>query len=273
VTPEVDSALSAGGTADIGKTADTGKIADTGKAVVAEQAGSPSAASLDEAVAGQTVAGETMAAEAVPGQAPAREAHGSVAKDSVAKDSVAKDSVAASDGAYAAGEPGTDAAIAELTAEVRRLATAAEQYQERARQREGVIDYLRSELDLLRRGERRGPLRPLLTAMSRLHADLLLQAKTLPADYNADKARELLESFAGTVESALADNGVAAYTPDPGDAFDPRRHRKVKGENTPDPALDGLVAAVRKSGYLDIEADSLLAPAEVTLYKTVKDEQ
>jgi molecular chaperone GrpE (heat shock protein) len=268
VAPEVDSALSAGGTADIGKTADTGKAADTGNTVVAEQADSPNTASLDEAVAGETVAGETMAGEAVPGQASDREAH-----DSVAQDSVAQDSVAASDGADTAGEPGTDAALAELTAEVRRLATAAEQYQERARQREGVIDYLRSELDLLRRGERRGPLRPLLTAMSRLHADLLLQAKTLPADYNAEKARELLESFAGTVESALTDNGVAAYTPDPGDAFDPRRHRKVKGENTPDPALDGLVAAVRKSGYLDIEADSLLAPAEVTLYKTVKDEQ
>jgi molecular chaperone GrpE (heat shock protein) len=251
VAPEVDSALSAGG------------AADTGKTVVAEQAGSLNTASPDEAVAGEAVAGETMAGEAVPGQASAREAH----------DSGARDSGAASDGADTAGERGTDAALAELTAEVRRLATAAEQYQERARQREGVIDYLRSELELLRRGERRGPLRPLLTAMSRLHADLLLQARTLPADYNAEKARELLESFAGTVESALTDNGVAAYTPEPGDAFDPRRHRKVKGENTPDPALDGLVAAVRKSGYLDIEADSLLAPAEVTLYKTVKDEQ
>jgi len=174
------------------------------------------------------------------------------------------------------GEPGDAAAttaLAEIVGSISRLTVSAEQYHERARQREGVIDYLRDELDLLRRGERRSLQRPLLATLSRLHGDLLLQARSLRDDYTVEQARELLKSFAGTVETALADAGISPYTPEPGEPFDPRRHRKIKTENTLDPTLDGLVAAVRKPGYSDIEADSLLAPAEVALYKAVKDEQ
>jgi molecular chaperone GrpE len=164
-------------------------------------------------------------------------------------------------------------ALAELAADVSRLATAAEQYHERARQREGVIDYLRDEVDLLRRGERRSLLRPLLTALSRLHADLALQAQSLPPDFDAAKAGKLLESYAETVESVLADAGIITSVPEAGDPFDPRGHRKVGSEPTGDPARDGLVAAVRKAAYRDTESERLLAPAEVILYHTVKDGQ
>ena len=85
-----------------------------------------------------------------------------------------------------------DLSVAEIAAAVRDLASSAERYHERAQQREGVIDYLRSELDVLRRGERRGLLRPLLADMCRLRNDLLRQASGLPADYDAKKAAELL---------------------------------------------------------------------------------
>ena len=180
---------------------------------------------------------------------------------------------AGSEAAEDQGEPAAESPLAELAAEVRRLAGAAEQYQERARQREGVIDYLRSELDLLRRGERRGLLRPILTEMSRLHADLARQVTSLRPDFTAEQAAKLLDSYAESLKDALEDNGVVTYTPEAGDLFDPRRHRQVKSLATSDPGLDGRVAAVRKAGYLDIEADSLLSPAEVTLYKTVKEEQ
>jgi molecular chaperone GrpE (heat shock protein) len=163
--------------------------------------------------------------------------------------------------------------LADIAAGVSRLAASAAQYHDRARQREGVIEYLRAELDLLRRGERRSLMRPILTALSRLHADLLVQSRTLPADFDADKASKLLESFADTVEGVLADAGISTHTPEAGEPFDPRRHRKIKGEPTTDSALDGLVAAVRKAGYLDLEADSLLSPAEVILYQAIRDEQ
>jgi molecular chaperone GrpE (heat shock protein) len=172
-----------------------------------------------------------------------------------------------------AGTASTGQSDSDIAAAIHRLADSAENYHDRAQQREGVIDYLRSELELLRRGERRGLLRPLLTQMCRLHADLVRQVATLPPDFDAAKAVRLLQSYAETLGEALEDNGVVAYQPDEGDPFNPRRHRQVKRQPSTDPALAGRVAAVRQSGYLDIEADSPLAPAEVTVFMAAKEEQ
>lgn len=162
-------------------------------------------------------------------------------------------------------------ALAELAAAVRDLAGAAERYHDRAAQREGVIDYLRSELETLRRGERRGLLRPLLTEMCRLRNDLLRQAATLPPDYDAEQAAELLLSFAETVNLALENNGVASYTPGEDTPFDPRRHRRLRGAESVDPAQYGRIARVLRDGYLDIEANSPIVPAEVTVFMAVKE--
>lgn len=180
---------------------------------------------------------------------------------------------AAADASPDAEKAGSGESDAELAAAVHRLADTAERYHDRAQQREGVIDYLRSELELLRRGERRGLLRPLLTQMARLHADLVRQAATLPPDFDSAKAVRLLESYAETLGEALEDNGVVTYQPDEGEPFNPRRHRQVKRQPSTDPATVGLVAAVRQPGYLDIEADSPLAPAEVAVFMAVKEEQ
>ena len=163
--------------------------------------------------------------------------------------------------------------MTEISAAVRELASSAGRYHDRATQREGVIDHLRSEVELLRRGERRGLLRPLLTDMCRLRNDLLRQASGLPADYDAEKAAELLLSYAESIQLTLESNGVVTYAPDSGDAFDPRMHRRVKGEATTDPALAGRIAGVQRDGYLDLDANSPLAPAEVTVFAPVKGEQ
>lgn len=156
--------------------------------------------------------------------------------------------------------------LAELSAAVRQVADLSRRYHARAEQREGVIDFLRAELDTLRRGERRGLIRPVLAEMCRLRDDLLSQAEMLPADFDAAKAAGLLRSYAETLELALENNGVVTYAPGDGDKFDPRLHRRVGAEATADPALAGHVARVRRDGYLDIEANSPIAPAEVTVF-------
>jgi molecular chaperone GrpE len=185
-------------------------------------------------------------------------------------------SVSAAAAADAPVDPAADTPelpAAEIAAAVRDLAGSAERYHDRAQQREGVIDYLRSELELLRRGERRGLLRPLLTDMCRLRNDLLRQARNLPANYNPEKAAELLISYAESIQLTLEGNGVVTYTPDEGEAFDPRMHRRVKGEDTADSALAGRIAQVQRDGYLDIEANSPIAPAEVTVFAATKGQQ
>ena len=156
--------------------------------------------------------------------------------------------------------------IAGIAVSVRELADSAERYHARAEQRENVIDHLRAEVDRLRRGERRGLLRPLLVEICRLRNDLLRQAGELPGDFDAERAALLLRSYAESVELALENNGVVSFAPDSGDVFDPRMHRRVGGEPAPDPAFAGRIAQVRRDGYLDADANSPIAPAEVVVF-------
>jgi molecular chaperone GrpE len=154
---------------------------------------------------------------------------------------------------------------------VERLAASSEGYHTRAEQRETVIEHLHSELDRLRRGERRGLLRPLLVETCRLRNDLLRQAEDLPDDFDADRARLLLRSYAESVELALEDNGVVTFAPQTGDQFEPRLHRRVGGEPASDPILAGHVARVRRSGYLDADTNMPIAPAEVVLFTSARE--
>lgn len=181
----------------------------------------------------------------------------------------------AGDGAVAVteGEPPESRVMSGIYGALRDLADSSQRYHTRAEQREGVIDHLRSEVEVLRQGERRGLLRPLLTDMCRLRNDLLRQAADLPADYDAAKAAELLLSYAESIQLTLESNGVVTYAPDNGEPFDPRVHRRAGGETSADPTLAGRIACVRRDGYLDIEANSPIAPAEVTVFAATKGEQ
>lgn len=166
-------------------------------------------------------------------------------------------------------EAATAALLTGISAGVTQLADSSERYHARAAQREGVIDHLRSEVEMLRRGERRALLRPLLVEICRLRDDLLRQAEDLPGDFDAERARLLLRSYADSVELALENSGVVIFAPDNGDPFEPRMHRRVGGEPNSDPALSGRVARVRRSGYLDVDANSPITPAEVALFGAV----
>jgi molecular chaperone GrpE (heat shock protein) len=161
---------------------------------------------------------------------------------------------------------GPENVMAEIAASVRELADSADRYHARAEQREHVIDHLRDEVDRLRRGERRTLLRPLLAEICHLRNDLLRQAGELPENFDAERAALLLSSYAESVELALEHNGVVSFVPDSGEAFDPRMHRRVGGEPAPDPALIGRIAQVRRDGYLDVDANSPIAPAEVVVF-------
>ena len=189
------------------------------------------------------------------------------AMDAADQDGAGQDTAPAADGQPAAAG-GADAAafMTGISAAVRQLADASEQYHRRAEQREAVIDHQRDEVDRLRRGERRGLLRPLLVETCRLRNDLLRQAGELPAGFDAEQAALLLRSYAESVEITLENSGVRTFAPDTGDPFDPRMHRRVGGQAPEDPTLTGRIARVVRDGYLDVESSSPLAPAEVVVF-------
>ncbi len=166
-----------------------------------------------------------------------------------------------------------DALIARIDVALQGLADSSDRYHARAQQREGVIDHLRSEVELLRRGERRGLLRPLLADMCRLRDDLMRQAADLPDDFDAERAALLLRSYAESIDLTLESNGVVSYAPDCGDPFEPRLHRRVAVEVAAEPALAGRIARAQRDGYLDIEANSPIAPAEVIVFGPYKGEE
>lgn len=210
----------------------------------------------------ETSAGEAAAEAAGPGDPDTRDAaRGDSAPPEPAESALSEPG------------PGADDLLVQVASATQEIAAAADRYHARAEQREGVIDYLRSELDLLRRGERRGLLRPVLAELCRLRDDLQKQAATLPADFTADKAADLLRSYAETIELTLENNGVVTYAPDSGDPFNPRLHRRISGAPTADPALAGHVAGIKRDGYLDIEANSPISPAEVSVYAVAQGEQ
>jgi len=187
-----------------------------------------------------------------------------------AAESAAESEAAAANSSPDPEEPTAEVLLTEISATLSEVADQSRRYHIRAEQRESVIDLLRSELEVLRRGERRGLLRPLLADLCRLRGDLLSQSAALPADFDAVKAADLLRSYAETIELTLDSNGVVTYAPEGGERFDPRLHRRVGGEPTDDPAVVGHIAAVRRVGYLDVEANSPIAPAEVTVFAAAK---
>jgi molecular chaperone GrpE len=176
-----------------------------------------------------------------------------------------EESTAEADAAHSSDIPANSSDA--VTRAVEDLARQVERLNDRAVNREAVIDALHSEVESLRRGERKALLRPILTANSRLRDGLLTQSESLPDGIDATQAAQLLVSFADEVEMLLSDNGVAVETPAIGSPFDPRRQRVMATIPTADEAAQGTIAHVGRSGYVELESDTLLARAGVSVYR------
>ncbi|HKS48325.1 MAG TPA: nucleotide exchange factor GrpE [Amycolatopsis sp.] len=153
--------------------------------------------------------------------------------------------------------------LAELVKAVAGLADEMRGQHARAEARERVIDQLHTEVERLRVGEEGILLRPVVTDLQRLRADLLHQARTLPAELGPEQAAKLLESFALSVELALERCGSVPVRPEIGAAFSPREHRAMKVVEAASEEEDGTIAEVVADGYLDTKTNRVTAPSRV----------
>lgn len=153
-----------------------------------------------------------------------------------------------------------------IGAQLEALTSEAAGFNERSAAREALLNRAHDEIERLREGDRRALLQPLLREVTALRNDLLMQSRSLPAEYSAEQAARLLESFAGSVEQTLERFGVESFGPTVGDDLNFREHRRVGTIATDDEALHGKIGAVRAEGYRDLELDRQLAHAEVLVF-------
>lgn len=162
----------------------------------------------------------------------------------------------------ATGDPASDP-VAELAESVRELVEQVRAHHTRAQARERVIDQLHLEVERLRVGEQGLLLRPVVTDLQRLRADLLHQATTLSPEIDQKQAAALLESFALSVELALERCGSLPIRPSAGTEFSAREHRAVKLVAAASPDEDDTVAVVVADGYLEASTGRVTVPARV----------
>lgn len=120
----------------------------------------------------------------------------------------------------------------------------------RARHREVVIDRLHEENRLLRDGERRSLLAPLVTDLIRLHEQLTREATGL-WERGADATGSLLDSLADDVLLALERAGIEPIRARAGDPFRADLHRPSGTITDPDPERNNTVAHMVSPGFRD----------------------
>ena len=167
--------------------------------------------------------------------------------------------------AATAPEDTPEPSVAEVAAAVRQLASPSERYHLRAEQREAVIDHQRDEVDRLRRGERRGLLRPLLAETCRLRNDLLRQAGELPADFDAERAAAA--AVVCRIRRDHAGETAASRCPRVGD-LRPAHAPTGRRPAARGPGPGRADRQHHRDGYLDVDSSSPLAPAEVVVFGT-----
>ncbi|MBE1537402.1 nucleotide exchange factor GrpE [Actinomadura algeriensis] len=149
-----------------------------------------------------------------------------------------------SDGEDPPADGGDDAAFrAEVRDALAGLSARLDREHERAAHRESVIDRLHEENQRLRRGELQAMLEPVRVALYRVHD----QARRL-ATADESGAASVLDALADDVADALARLGVERFRAEPGQPYDPSRHRPVAVAAV-GPARDGTVVEARSDGF------------------------
>jgi molecular chaperone GrpE (heat shock protein) len=123
-----------------------------------------------------------------------------------------------------------------------------------------LVDRLHTENQELRAGELRNAQLPLIRDLVRLHDDVGRMRDA--AGEHDDDLRVVQESLLDT----LARNGVEAYAPDRGEAFDPRLHAAAGTEPTAEESLDKTVIETVRRGFRWDSGDAIRV-AEVRAYR------
>ena len=136
----------------------------------------------------------------------------------------------------------------------------------RARHREVVIDRLHEENRLLREGERRSLLDPLITDMIRLHEQLAREATRL-SEQDSDATGALLDSLADDVLLALERAAIEPIRAQVGEPFRADLHQPSGTVDDPDPERNNTVAHMVSPGFRDTVTGRIRSRVRVRFFR------
>lgn len=147
----------------------------------------------------------------------------------------------------------------ELTEVRRQLAD----FHRRSAHRESVIDRLHAENQQLRGGVRRAVLEPVVTDLIRLFDQIDREGRRL----GDASSGALLRSFADDVALILDRCGMEVFAAEPGDPFQPDRHRPLSVVPTEDEAAHNTVAEIVSAGFTDRETGRVRRPLQARFHR------
>jgi molecular chaperone GrpE len=161
---------------------------------------------------------------------------------------------------------GAGAALAGLAARVGAVEGQLAEFHRRAAHREAVIDRLHEENQQLRGGLGRIILEPVVADLIRLYDQLSRESQRLES--NAGNG-QLMRSFADEVLLILDRCGIEVFSAEPGEAFQPERHRPLGVVPCADEARHNTVAEVLTAGFAERDSGRVRRPVQARFHRYV----
>lgn len=155
-----------------------------------------------------------------------------------------------------------EVSLSQVRAALTELSAAVAREHERAAHREGIIDRLHEENQVLRRGELQQMHEPVRNALFRLY-EIVRRAEKEPP--TGDAVAPLLGMIGDELAEALGRTGVERYEVGVGDAFDREVHRPLGTAPVADEKRDGTVVEVNTDGFT--RGEQVVRRAQVTVGK------
>lgn len=159
---------------------------------------------------------------------------------------------------------GGEAALGEIAGRLGRVEEQLAEFHRRSARRESVIDRLHEENQQLRDGFGRIVLEPVVTDLIRLYDQLSQEARRLRS---SGQDWQLMWSFAEDVGQILDRCGVEAFSAEPGDAFEPGRHRPLAVVVCGDESQHNTVAEVVAVGFAERETGRVRRPVHARFHR------
>jgi len=159
--------------------------------------------------------------------------------------------------------------LADLAERLNRVEGQLAEFHRRSAHRESVIDRLHEENQRLYGGIGRTILEPVVADLIRLYDQLDREVRRLDPD---EQNTRLFQSYADDVALILDRCGIELFSAEPGDPFEPQKHRPLGVVACDDESRHNTVAEVAAVGFAERDTGRIKRPVQARFYQYVSDQ-